>query len=126
MSHYFFTPALDSAFSLLVFFSKGRLTRVIPWGDPFGFWLFISAGFVERLKIAKKLSDQIGDEEVTKAQVSDFISEIELAFKNNISGKPFQKEEIFVFEQIEKCRKYLSDRAPSVKMILEHLAIILN
>jgi len=45
--------------------------------------------------------------------------------RHKSEGINLSKDKIFIFEEIANCRKYLSDRSASVKMLLEHLAFIL-
>ena len=41
------------------------------------------------------------------------------------SGEIIAHEDVFFFETLARCRNYLSDRSPSVKMILEYIASVL-
>ncbi|MFA6552275.1 MAG: hypothetical protein WCT19_02120 [Candidatus Paceibacterota bacterium] len=85
---------------------------------------FLSATIAERLKIVKKLTDDISDEKTSKRQAIDFVEEIEKTLRQKTSSK-LSKELVFTFTELEKCRQYLFDRSSSAKMILEHLSLIL-
>ncbi|MCK5059726.1 MAG: hypothetical protein KAR00_01095 [Candidatus Pacebacteria bacterium] len=79
---------------------------------------FLSSSFLKRMSLLK---DCI--ESKDKAQAINFLDSLEEAFKKK-SQSPFSEKEIFVFEEITKCRKYLTGRSPSVKMILEYLSLV--
>lgn len=52
-----------------------------------------------------------------------FLNFLEEALYNN-DGRRTSVKNMFVFEEIGRARAYLNDRAPSVKMLLEHIALI--
>lgn len=59
-----------------------------------------------------------------KIAAVDFLNELEMFLSMKTDLKKIDKEATGVFEEISKCRSYLSDRAPSVKMIIEHLCLV--
>ncbi len=66
-------------------------------------------------------------EEKNKAEAIEFLNILEKNLfetwsKDNVKNFDTQRKE--VFQQIINCRNYLCDRAPSVKMILEHIALV--
>lgn len=52
-----------------------------------------------------------------------FLNSLEKTLYDNDGGRTSVKN-VFVFEEIRKARSYLNDRAPSVKMLMEHIALI--
>ena len=76
--------------------------------------------------IAKKMADDIADEKKTKADAVSFLNSVEKVLREKIGKRKFTPSEAEAFEELIKFRGYLYDRAPSVKMILEHLALVLQ
>jgi len=73
-----------------------------------------------KAKRATLLKDIIEDK--NKNSAISFLNDLEIAIYQ--LGNPMSElgENMFVFEEIIKCKKYLNGRSPSVKMILEHVA----
>lgn len=89
---------------------------------------FIKANKVKRLEIAKKIAEDISKEKKTKQYAIDFVNEIQ----NQIRGDRSQHQgtagqdpvkSMSSIEATQIALKYLSDRAPSVKMLLEYVAL---
>jgi DNA polymerase III delta prime subunit len=80
---------------------------------------FIFSNINKRLDYIKKLVDDISKEKKTKKDAIDFVVAIEtiLASDNKIKNK------IALYDTINMAKKYLNDRAPSVKMLLESIAL---
>jgi len=53
-----------------------------------------------------------------------FLDSLERALRAR-SGVIIAREDVFFFETLARCRSYLRDRSPSVKMILEYIAAVL-
>ena len=53
-----------------------------------------------------------------------FLESLERALRAR-SGEIIAREDVFFFETLARCRNYLRDRSPSVKMILEYIASVL-
>ena len=60
-----------------------------------------------------------------KAGAIEFLNELEKQLREQIDIKNATKKELLVFEEIIKCRSYLNDRSPSVKMLLEFIVPII-
>ena len=86
---------------------------------------FLSATIADRLKKIKKLLDDISDEKQSKIQVVSFLNNLLSEVRNNTKMSEASKHELFVLEEIEKCRRYASDTSPSLKILLEHLALVI-
>ncbi len=80
---------------------------------------FVKANQTKRLDIVKALVDAISKEKKTKQDAIDFLNAVqEVIYKDKGA-----KEAKSVLEAIEVARNYLNDRAPSVKMLLEYVAL---
>ncbi|MFH0845781.1 MAG: hypothetical protein V1851_00035 [Patescibacteria group bacterium] len=107
---------------------------------------FLKSNLSKRLDLIKKFLPQKTDEKVNKTKIISFLNNLESVLyqkfanaQNLMSSKEkgsatdlsamVLTEELstqtMVFEEIRQCRSYLNDRAPSVKMILEHLSQII-
>jgi hypothetical protein len=82
--------------------------------------VFLETRPPQRLELLK---DLIEDKE--KSKVILFLNNLEKLLKSDTRMNSISSEQIFVFDQIIKCRGYLYDRSPSIKMILEHLSLII-
>ncbi len=76
----------------------------------------------KRFEQIKKLMDSISDEEASKIEVVKFINSLEAELHSKTLSKNPQSTELF--EQIEKVRSYASEQSPSLKMLLEYLALL--
>jgi hypothetical protein len=80
---------------------------------------FLSAKIGKRLEIVAKIQKDIKEEKLTKSDALNFVKSLE---KEMSKGK---KKDYQAIESLEKAISYLNDEAPSIKVILEHLALIL-
>lgn len=80
---------------------------------------FVSASAAKRLEIIKDLMDDISKEKKTKQDAIELLNSIESV----LYEKSGVREARASFEAIDTARKYLNDRAPSVKMLLEYVAL---
>lgn len=78
---------------------------------------FLKASPDVRLKIMEKFKD--AENETKKSELLFFLDEIE----KELGGKTLSKENASVLKELLELKKYLFDRAPSVKMIAEYLAL---
>jgi DNA polymerase III delta prime subunit len=85
---------------------------------------FLMSSIPERLAIVKSLVDEINDEEKTKTDAIAFVHSIEQSLVAKLNLSKATKEDIFKLEELSKCASYLRDRSPSVKQLLEHVALI--
>jgi DNA polymerase III delta prime subunit len=75
---------------------------------------FLNAKIGKRFDMISKILKDIKDEKKTKADIIVFVKELEKSVKG-----------LTAIEDIEKALSYLNDEAPSIKVILEHLALVL-
>ena len=81
---------------------------------------FIKKKVKDRLEFAKDLVEEINKEKKNKKYVSDFIDAILFILRQE--GVIANQEKI---RSVELANKYLEDRSPSVKMLLEYIALTL-
>jgi DNA polymerase-3 subunit delta' len=82
---------------------------------------FLKSPIGDRLEIIKKIMDSISDEEKSKIEVIKFIESLEVEIKNKKDIKKYAE----VLEKIEIIRQYATDPSPSLKMLLEYLAVMI-
>ena len=85
---------------------------------------FLKSQIGKRIEIIKNLMDSVSDEEKSKMEVVKLINSIESEIFLRKSTSSLFKS-VNLLENIEKIRQYASDGSPSLKMLLEYLAIIL-
>ena len=84
---------------------------------------FLEAPVGERLEMIKKLMTSISDEEESKMEIVKFINSIETELKKNIDFVKADKKYVSIFENLENIRQYAGEQSPSLKMLLEYLAL---
>lgn len=80
---------------------------------------FIAATPAKRLDIIKKLLDEVSKETKTKQDVISFVDAVEAHLYHSGVDKHIE-----ALKAIQLVRTYLNDRAPSLKMLLEYIALI--
>ncbi|MFA6314876.1 MAG: hypothetical protein WC648_00690 [Candidatus Paceibacterota bacterium] len=80
---------------------------------------FVKGTYVKRLDIVKKLLDQITKEKKTKQDAIDFLDGVQSFIYNEKNDKK-RNESLTI---IENARKYMNDRSPSIKILLEYVAV---
>lgn len=85
---------------------------------------FIKSPIAERLAIVKKIYEKIADEEASRSVAVDFLNDLEREFMNKFDTPDAKMKNLFIFDEIDKCRNYAGDRSPSIKILLEHIALI--
>jgi DNA polymerase III delta prime subunit len=80
---------------------------------------FLQGSASKRLDIIKDLMDEISKEKKNKQNAVDFLNDIEYALYEEKGVKKVKES----LEAIEHARKYMNDRSPSVKMLLEYVAL---
>lgn len=81
--------------------------------------VFIKSNKTKRIDFIKKLVEDISKEKKTKQYAIDLLNVLE----EIIYKEKGIKEEKLSLEAIEMARNYLNDRAPSVKMLMEYVAL---
>lgn len=75
-------------------------------------------------KIIKDHKDQEGGGQLRSYAIV-FVNELEKFYYQKFKDKKDDKETIFILEELQKSRNYLNTHGASVKMILEHLALVI-
>lgn len=86
---------------------------------------FLKMSVGGRIEEIKNLIKSITDEEESKIEVTKFLNGLELELKKKIDLSKTNSEAVKIFEEIEKVRGYASIQSPSLKMLLEHLALFI-
>jgi DNA polymerase III delta prime subunit len=89
---------------------------------------FLGAKVGKRLQMTSKIVKNIKDEKITKSEAITFIKNIERVIKANWKLKKTDHgrgENILAIEDLEKAISYAGDESPSIKVILDHLALVL-
>ena len=90
---------------------------------------FLGGSVSERLELIKVFLPKKKGEKANKAGVILFLNELEKElyqkFKSGSEAELSIHNLDNTFSEIRKCRSYLRDRSPSVRMILEHLSQII-
>ena len=81
----------------------------------------------KRLDVVKSFMDEIAKEKRPKQDVIGFIDAIQEAVYSNAHSKSGPRDGLAkntkALEAIETARTYMNDRAPSLKMLLEYIAL---
>jgi DNA polymerase III delta prime subunit len=84
---------------------------------------FIKSTIGERMEMIKELSEDIKDEKESKIEVVNFFNGLEKELSKDIDFK--NKALTKSLEDIEKMRLYAGEQSPSLKMLMEYLALTL-
>jgi hypothetical protein len=107
-----FLPTVRSRVETLFFSDIKKLTE-----NEFG-KKFLYSSIPERFKILESII-----ENKDKNIAIQFLNNLESNLYE-ILGNDLDKNKSDVFNQIITCKKYLGDRSPSIKMIMEHVALV--
>lgn len=87
--------------------------------------LFLSVTASRRLETVKTFLEALADDEVSRQEAIVFLNQLEQKLRGAFAPEKFTAEIIFAFDELSKARSYLYDRSPSVKILLEHVALLL-
>lgn len=87
---------------------------------------FLAQSKGKRLIYVKKITDAVAGGEQSKTCLISFVDALVQILRRKIRNRPLSKKEAAVFEELLCCRDYLSDRSCSAKMILEHIAFLVE
>ncbi|PCI20673.1 hypothetical protein COB64_01755 [Candidatus Wolfebacteria bacterium] len=88
---------------------------------------FIEGEKEDRLSIVKELlgaHEKYSSPSVLKGDALSFLNTIEIAL-NSASDMRNTKEDFISLQEVWKCRKYMNQQGSSVKMLLEHLSLVI-
>ena len=89
---------------------------------------FLGANVGKRLQMVSKITKDIKDEKITKSDAITFMKNLEKVIKSSLKLKNAHNARsgsLLAVEDIEKAISYAGDESPSIKVILEHLALVL-
>ena len=81
---------------------------------------FLNSSYAERLELIKEIA-----ENKEKNRAVELLNELEVLVYKQSQKNGFNKENVKLLREIEKTKGYMTDRAPSIKMLLEHIALLL-
>lgn len=90
---------------------------------------FISSAPKDRINIVAQIIKENKDEESSgrlRSTAISFVNNLESIFYQKFKKNKKDKQIKFVLEELQKSREYLSIPGASVKMILEHLALVMD
>lgn len=87
---------------------------------------FIKGPLSVRLEFAKMTAEKVSDGLKTRAEVADFISCLERELYALSKKKATEAKALAVLKEVLLAKKYINDRSSSVKMLLEHMALMLG
>jgi len=113
-----FLPTLRSRFNIL---RQGL--ALAQFGGPTSN-SFMKASKKERIKLLENIIERY-KENKDKTEALDFLNNLEAVLYKNKPAKarPWREQDIEMFETIQKSRDFIRGRAPSVKVILENVAL---
>jgi hypothetical protein len=79
---------------------------------------FVTSSPKQRMEFVKELMDDISKEKRSKQDAIDFLNALE-----EVIHEGGAKKNAGALEAVETARKYMNDRAPSLKMLLEYVAL---
>jgi DNA polymerase III, delta subunit len=87
---------------------------------------FIKGPLSARLDFAKVTAEKVSDGVETRAGVADFISCLERELYALSKKKATEAKALSALKEVLLAKKYINDRSSSVKMLLEHVALMLG
>lgn len=117
-------PTMKSRMRIVGSGASGGTGRVVYDMAPVN--EFLAAPVAKRLDIIKKLMEEIAKEKKTKQDAIDFLNALEEAVHARAAsgGEQALRKSAAGLEAILLAGKYATDRAPSMKMLLEYCAMI--
>ena len=89
---------------------------------------FLKAKIGKRMEMVAKIVKDIKDEKINKSDAIKFIKNLEKEVKVNLkvrNAHNARSGSLLAIEDLEKAISYVNDESPSIKVILEHLALVL-
>lgn|SRR3989338_1793987 len=83
---------------------------------------FVKSTIKRRLESAKALASLVSDDEQSKIEILEFLERLERHIRGN--GE-LDKRKALVLEEVIKAKRQIFTRSPSLKMILEHLCLVI-
>jgi hypothetical protein len=129
---HFFIVVPDSSALLETIISRTHVIKINNQNDKEIYktvTTFISSSPKERIDMIVSIIKENKDEENSgklRAYAVVFVNEIESIFYQKFKKDKNNKQTIFILGELQKARVYLSTPGASVKMILEHLALIIS
>jgi DNA polymerase III delta prime subunit len=117
-------PTVKSRMNVLYAGNRGsKDSEFVQNSDPAAIdaSVFLKSSQAKRLELVKKLVDEISKEKRTKQDAIEFLNHLE----STIYRQGDLRKNLKALESIDKAKSYLNDRSPSIKMLLEYVALCL-
>ncbi len=119
-------PTLKSRFEIVVSKDHSSKTNSSPSTIEIDSKDFLDAPYSRRLKIIKKIIEDHAKEKVIKRDVLNFVESLHAELRDRAIKNSKDKQGALKLLNVSKSLGYISDRSSSVKMLLEHVAIVLS
>jgi DNA polymerase III delta prime subunit len=86
---------------------------------------FLAGGIAKRLEMSATIIKALSDEDIVKNDIISFLHQVQKKWADKLNKKKMTAEDAYIFKEIEKCCSYVGDQSPSIKVLLEYLAIVL-
>ncbi len=114
-------PTLISRLNIIKYLNVG--TRCLQDQDLLE--KFLKANIAKRFEMLKIFLPQKKGEKADKVGAINFLNQLEEKLFNEFKKESKTLDWENLFTEIRKGRSYLNDRSPSIKMILEHIAMLI-
>ena len=85
---------------------------------------FVSASVASRLKEVKLLCDEISKDEKSKEEAVRFLTVLENNLAEKVGSGKAKPSLVYFAEELIRARRHIAARGASVKLILEHIALV--
>lgn len=86
---------------------------------------FLAASPEKRLAVVQKLIEENDTAAGSRTRALELVLALELELKQKLESDKVNQKLILNLQNLEQARDYLNDRAAAVRLILEHLALVL-
>lgn len=84
---------------------------------------FLKSSMSKRMEMVGEILKDIDNEEKTKQYIFDFLYALESVIHKDLKTAKDLKDNKILLERILRAKKYINDRSPSLKMLLESIAL---
>lgn len=128
---HFFIIIPDASVLLPTILSRAHVIKIDKSNDSnlqkevFSFVQFSPKDRIDKIALIVKNNKDLENSGQLRYYAIAFINELEIIFYQKFRKNRKDKKNIFILEELQKARGYLSTPGASVKMILEHLALVI-
>lgn len=85
---------------------------------------FLKLSKKDKIAFVDELAKSISDEEATKSDAMQFLADLERVVHIRFVSNNFNENDSHLLKAIMKARDYMNDRSPSIKQLLEYVALM--